>query len=67
LTIKQLANFEMDADIEKKQEPTPNGVASGEAYGQIIATQGKMRFFSSIIDGFRENPKCVLAERLLRG
>ena len=57
----------MDADIEKKQEPAPNVGLPGEGYGEIVASQGQMGFFGRIIDGFRENPKCVPRQTVLRG
>jgi hypothetical protein len=52
----------MDADIEKKEEPSPGSTAPREDYGQIVSTRERMGRFARIIDGFRQNPKCVLAE-----
>ena len=50
----------IDADAEKKQEPTPNRVALGQEYGQTTASREKTGLFARIIDGFREHPQYFL-------
>jgi amino acid transporter len=46
----------MDADLEKKRDPSPEDGSSSPTHGEVITAHNEGPMFTRIIDSFRQNP-----------